>query len=216
MSLLGDPDLALLEHWRAGDIGAGEELYRRHASAVIRFFRNKVRREVQDLTQETFVRIVAARDRILDGEAFRAFVIGVARRVLLEHLRGLERDRAFDPAVDSIADLLPGPSSIAARKLEHRLLVEGLRRLALEHQILLELYYWEGMRATQLAAVLGISSSTMRSRLARARELLREQIAELAPAQELIVSTMDDLEGWAEQVRAAHLCADNPEVEVEG
>ncbi len=109
--------------------------------------------------------------------------------------------------------LLPGPSSIAARKVEQRLLIEGLRRLAVEHQIVLELYYWEGIRATELAALLEISASTMRSRLARARELLREQIAELAPTQELIVSTVGDLEGWAEQVRVEHLRNEAPESE---
>jgi RNA polymerase sigma factor (sigma-70 family) len=198
-------DLTLLERWRNNDLRGGRALFERHSDAVIRFFRNKFDSEYPDLVQETFVRLVESRDRIQDGQAFRAYVLGIARRVLLEHLRELPRQRAFDPAVDSVAALLPGPSTIAARRRELRLLLEGLRRIPLEHQIVLELFYWEKMKATELAVTMGVSPSTMRGRLHRARASLRRALAELAEAPELIESTTARLDDWAEQVRLEHL-----------
>lgn len=202
-------DVELLERWRNDDLGAGQELFARHGDTVIRFFRNKVRSEVQDLVQETFMRIVAARDRIADGQAFRAYVIGVARRVLFEHLRTLERarrrERKLDFGVESIAALIPGPSTIAARRREQRLLLEGLRRIPIKHQILLELIYWEKLSAREIADILGVPHSTVRGRVKRARELLREAMAEIADSPALLESTTARLDDWADEVRLQHL-----------
>jgi DNA-directed RNA polymerase specialized sigma24 family protein len=89
----------------------------------------------------------------------------LAHNLLLKHLRTLARTPGFDPDVSSVADLDPGPSTLLGRKHEHRLLLEGLRKIPVEHQVALELYYWEGMNAAEIAAVVGISHSAMRSRL---------------------------------------------------
>ena len=106
-------DAALLEAWRGGDDRAGERLFDRHADAVVRFFENKVRDGPEDLTQTTFLRMLESKRRVREGVAFRAFVIGIARNVLREHMRELARGRAVDPEVDSMANLAPGPSSSA-------------------------------------------------------------------------------------------------------
>lgn len=195
-------DADLLARWRGGDLQAGEQLFARHADAVICFFRNKVSADAEDLIQETFARLVAARDRIRDGRLVRAYVLGIARRVLLEHLRKLPRQREFDPEVESIVALIPGASTIAAKRLEHRLVLEGLRRIPIEHQIILELTYWENMKANEIGAMLGVNHSTMRSRLDKARQLLEQAIAELADSPERLGSTLGELDDWATQIRA--------------
>lgn len=197
-----DPDVVLLERWRAGDNDAGVRLHDRHADAVIRFFRNKVRHAAEDLVHETFVRLWARRDQIRDGNRFRAYLVGIARNVLYEHVRQLVRDRAIDPEVDAMDSLAPGPSTIAARRREQRLLLEGLRRLPIEQQVILELFYWEGMKANELAAIFDVSHSAMRSRLAKARALLRDIIAEFEESRALIASTTEGLDEWAAQLRA--------------
>lgn len=194
-------DAELLERWRGGEGEAGEALFERHAHAVIRFFRNKTGVATEELVQQTFVRLLEGRDRIRDGVALRAFLLGVARNVLREHLRQLARDRSVDPEVDSMAALSPGPSTIVGRRREHRLLLEGLRRLPVEHQLALELFYWEGLKANEIAELVGISHSAMRSRLVRARTLLAERIAELGESAALVASTVGDLDEWAGQLR---------------
>ena len=129
------------------------------------------------------------------------YVLGVARNVLREHLRKLAKGRDVDPEVESMASLAPGPTSVIGNRREHRLLLEGLRRLPVEHQIALELFYWEGLNANQIADLVGISHSAMRSRMTRARALLREAMAEIAESQELLASTVGGLEGWVAQLR---------------
>jgi RNA polymerase sigma factor (sigma-70 family) len=195
-------DAELLEGWRSGDVAAGTKLYDRHADAVARFFENKVCVGAEDLVQQTFLVLVEARDRIRDGLTFRAFVLGIARNVLRDHIRKLARGREVDPEVEAMADLAPGASTVIGQNREQRLLLEGLRRLPLEHQIGLELFYWEEMDAREIAGVMGISHSAMRSRLAKARALLRDAIARLAESPEQLASTIDGLATWAAQLRA--------------
>ncbi len=73
--------------------------------------------------------------------------------------------------------------------------------LPIAHQIALELYYWEDLDAHQIAEVMGISHSAMRSRLVKARDLLRVAMAEIAQSQELLSSTDEGLARWASEVR---------------
>jgi RNA polymerase sigma-70 factor (ECF subfamily) len=194
-------DASLLEAWQHGDVGSGQRLFERHADVVARFFENKVRVGTDDLIQLTFLRLVEGRERIREGIVFRAFVLGVARNVLREHVRKLAKGREFDPEVESMADLAPGPTTVLGSCREHRLLLEGLRRLPLAHQITLELYYWEELDAHEIAVIMGISHSAMRSRLAKARALLRDAMAEIAESRELLDSTVDGLARWAAEVR---------------
>lgn len=195
-------DVELLEGWRAGDLNAGRKLYDRHADAVARFFENKVCVGAEDLTQQTFMLLVESRDRIREGLSFRAFVLGIARNVLRDHVRKLARGRAVDPEVDAMADLAPGATTMIGHSREQRLLLAALRRLPIEHQIGLELFYWEEMDAREIAELMGISHSAMRSRLAKARALLRAAMEQLAESPEVLASTVDNLEHWASQVRA--------------
>ena len=205
-------DVDLLERWRGGDSRAGEQLFARHGDAVIRFFRNKIqdRGDAQDLIQDTFLRLVEARERIRDGQAFRGYVLGVARNVLLEHLRARPGRRELDPSVDSIAARLPGPSSILARRAEHQLLLEALRRISIDEQILLELVYWEQLNAKALGVMMDVNHSTMRSRIQHARDSLRQAMAELAESAALADSADADIDAWADQIRAEHFEGGSP------
>ena len=194
-------DVGLLEAWRGGDLDAGAKLYDRHADVVARFFENKVCVGASDLVQQTFLLLVESRDRIREGLTFRAFVLGIARNVLRDHARKLARGRDVDPEVDAMIDLAPGPTTVVGHSREQRLLLAALRRLPLEHQMGLELFYWEEMDAAEIAEIMGVSHSAMRSRLAKARALLREAMERLAESPEQLASTMDDLAHWASRIR---------------
>ncbi|HEY8377764.1 MAG TPA: sigma-70 family RNA polymerase sigma factor, partial [Nannocystis sp.] len=123
---------------------------------------------------------------------------GVARLELLAHYR---RKRKFSNELDientSFYDLDPSPSVVVARHKEQKLLHEALRRLPVDLQIALELHYWENMSATEVATVLEIPSGTVKSRLRRAKEMLREIMESLTLSKTQIESTMGDLDGWA-------------------
>lgn len=195
-------DAELLDSWRAGDKLAGQRLCQRHAPAIVRFFRNKVSSPVEDLVQQTFLALLEGQERLGDPNKVRAYLFGIAHNVLRSHLRELARGRDIDPSVSSLAELDPGPTSALAHKREQKLLLLALRRLPIQHQVALELYYWESLNTVEIAEILGLSASAMRSRMARARSMLEAELASLAESDVELHSTIERLDTWAAQVRA--------------
>ena len=194
-------DNELLAAWRAADVSAGERLYERHAASLVYFFRNKLPGGAEDFVQQTFLGLVEGQDRLGPETNVRAYLFGIAHNVLRKHLRKLSRSPGFDPGVTSAADIDPTPSAVVAEKHEHRLLLEGLRRIPLDHQIALELYYWENLNAAEIAEIVGVSHSAMRSRLSKARKLLEHAIADMKVAPALLESTVGGLDRWAAELR---------------
>lgn len=194
-------DAELLAAWREGRATAGEELVRRYAPAIIRFFRNKVSTPVEDLVQDTFLALVRGQARIEAPEKLAHYLFGIAHNVLREYLRQRTRQPEFDERVSSVAQSDPGPSSILARRREHRLLLAALRRIPLQHQIALELYYWEGFDTTEIGAIIGLSASATRSRMLRARELLERELAAISGSAAKLDSTVHGLDRWVTEIR---------------
>lgn len=189
----------MLEAWRGGDAEAGERLFTRHYRLVKRFFRNKVGAErVADLAQDTFVAVVDGRERIADPQRFRPYLLRTAYYVFCRHLR--ERARG-GPVADleqaSVAQLDPSAPSIIARAQQQRLLLEALRSIPVNYQVVLELHYWEELGTLRIAEVLDVPAATVRSRLQRARHALEGVMARLASSPELLRSTMTELDDWA-------------------
>lgn len=172
-----ESELSLLTRWRDGDRHAGSALIDRYDGLLLRFFQTKAGDEAEDLVQRTFLRCVERKDAIVDLHSFRAYLLATARSVLVDHYRKAGRHAGrFDPLQTSVADLDPSPSAHAAVQQERQQLVAALRQLPLDLQVALELFYWEGMAGAELAAALDIPEGTLRTRLRRARQLLRERM----------------------------------------
>ncbi|WP_293250407.1 sigma-70 family RNA polymerase sigma factor [Nannocystis sp.] len=197
-----DGDHDLLRAWQAGDDRAGEQLFRRHYQLILRFFHNKAGTSAHDLVQRTFLACLEARDRIRGDASFRAFLCGVARNVLFDHYRLARRDRDhLDFGSVSVEDLRPTPGTLLAHAREVDLLLRALRTLPLEGQIILEMYYWEGMRAHEIGDALEMPEPTVRTKIRRAR-LRLEQIIQASTAPPAIrESTIEGLATWAQRIR---------------
>ena len=201
-------DFELLEAWRGGDEACGRLLFGRYFDAVYRFFRNKVDDAAEDLTQQTFMGLVQGKDHFRGEASVRTYLFMIARKRLYSYLRKAQRDQGAAPwGESSVAELvadrgLASPSRAVAQHQEQRLLLLALRRLPVEMQVALELFYWEELTVTEIAEVLETPVGTVKSRLQRARTRLDVAIAELADSEVLRRSTMDDFARWATELRA--------------
>lgn len=180
---MDEDDLELLAKWHGGDRQAGTVLFRRYFPAVRRFFRNKVgAADVEDLVQRTFAGLVTAGESFRREASFRVFLFAVARRQLYKHLRDNGRRvarQAADMGVSSIQALGFSPSSILAAEQQHELVQQALQRISVEHQTMIELYYWEEIPGPEIAEILDISPTTVRTRLHRARKALEDELKAL-------------------------------------
>ncbi len=174
---MDDADWEVLAQWRAGDPRAGNQLATTHFPAVSRFFRSKLGDDVEDLIQQTFLACVEARDRI--ESSFRSYLFAVATRRLYDHLRTRYKSREINTSHTSFADLGTTPSERVACAQRSKLLQTALRQLPIDAQVALELAYWEGLSGAELAVALELEPSSARSRLTRARDLLRDAVSAL-------------------------------------
>lgn len=195
-----EDDAVLLAAWRGGDKLSGDRLVRRHIGLLVRFFRGRASDHTADLVQRTFLAAVEARDRVPEEAGFRPYLLGIARNQWLMFQRSsIRRGRVITPAEATGEDLGPTPSGAAAMREEQRLLLRGLRRLPLDMQLSLELFYWEGMSRAEIGVVLGVETNTIKSRLQRAKDQLRDVLVKLDPVTGTV--TAADLDRWAASLR---------------
>lgn len=196
-------DLTLLDRWSAGDGIAGSELLRRYTGPLVRFFDRKLDGPTEDLVQETFEAAMRGRERFRRTSSFRSYLFGIARNMLYGALRAKHRAHGeLDMESSCLADLAPTASALIDQRRERRLLLEALRRLPIESQVLLELYHLQGLSGPEVADVLGIGERAFRARLHRAMKALRAMVESLAESAELLESSWADFEGWAQGLPA--------------
>jgi len=197
-------DAQLLQAWRGSNDEAGNELVRRHFMSVYRFFVNKVGSadEVDDLLQRTFLACVEGRDRVRDDASLRGYILGIARNQVLMYVRRRQRDRKTSSTDVSMAALTGTPSQVVAAHEEEKLLLMALREISLELQTVIELYYWEELSVAQMAEILEIPPGTVKSRLFRARDALRQQLSAMDVSAAIRKTTVDGFERWARSLRA--------------
>lgn len=197
-------DAELLVKWRAGDGSAGDALLARSFPLLFRFFRNKVGIDTEDLVQQTLLGCMSYRERMAESANFRAYLLRVARNRLYDYLRAKGRKGDIDPdlGVSSVVDLGSRLSHVAAKNQEHTLLVEAIRRLPVELQVPLELHYWEDLSASEVAEVLELPLGTVKTRLRRSRQLLKESLERTAEP--------PDLERSIRAARTAVAVAESP------
>lgn len=201
-------DADLVRAYRAGDKQAGEALVERYYGPVLKFCRSKAPAAAKDIAQQTFMGCFERLEQLRDPAAFRSFVFGVACNQVRKHYRRarVDGDRLDFGSVSSM-DLDPTPSRIMAGRAEHRLLLEGLRRIPLDYQMVLELFYWEGMSASDVAEALDMPLGTAKARIRRGKQLLEQALAGLEAPGAVLHSTVSDLESWAKGLRASLLDA---------
>jgi RNA polymerase sigma-70 factor (ECF subfamily) len=194
-------DFELLDAWRDGDKRAGNALFERHFDGLFRFFRYKLPDRAEDLVQQTLLSCVQAQPGFRKQSSFRTYLYTIARSKLYDALARRARDQAIDFTTSSVVDLGESPSRVLARDQEQNLLVQALRRLPVQLQVILELKYFEHMTGPEIAEVLDVPEGTVRSRLRRARVELQEAVKALCDSPGQVESTMTRLDSWAEALR---------------
>ncbi len=171
VSGVGDSDLA--KRWMAGSHAAGTALLGRHAPALSRYFRARIPDAADDLMQQTYLVCTQNIHKLADPTKFRAFLLGIARNVLLEAVRR-RRDHRVDELRQEPATRDRTPSQVTLLFQQRSALALALESLSPEHEMAVILHYWAGLSVLEIAAVQGVAEGTVKSRLARSRDQLRD------------------------------------------
>ncbi len=153
---------------------------RRHNACVLRYFELNATWAAEDLAQRTFMALIESAGRLRDPAAFRAYVLGIARRQLVMHRRALARNKVLHSFDDTARPASQTRlSTLVARTQEQVVLLRALAGLPSAPQLLLVLYYWQGMSTPLLAKHYDVAEVTVRTRMNRARTRLRDNFARM-------------------------------------
>ncbi len=172
----------LVRGLRQQDAEACRELIRRHHRAVYGYLRHMGADEAtaEDLTQETFTRAWQAVERLRAAGSLRAWLLRIARNEFLQLVRRA-RPAAHGPiALPETADPGPGGHEVVAIHERDSLLRRAVRSLDVEQREVIALHYFEDLSLREISAVLEIPAGTVKSRLHRALERLRELLGQEA------------------------------------
>ena len=178
-----------------GDVGdSGEDTLGREALAYADTLYNLARyltgnpTDAEDLVQETYARAIKSASQFMPGTNLKAWLFRILRNTFI----GLYRKQRHDPTIGGLDTVDPTAQGPAREEwLRNDLELERLRKLVGDEieralmtlsedaraVILLDL---EGLSEVEVSQVLGCAVGTVKSRLARARALLRQQLKDYA------------------------------------
>ncbi|HET8773449.1 MAG TPA: RNA polymerase sigma factor [Thermoanaerobaculia bacterium] len=126
-----------------------------------------------EAVQDAWLRILRGMPRLRDAGRLRAWIFGIARRVVMDRLR----EKYAEPARVSPEDVdLAAADDAIDLKEELALLQEELARLPVPEREVVALFHLEELSLLEIAEVAGIPAGTVKSRLFRARRALRDQL----------------------------------------
>lgn len=133
--------------------------------------------DAEDAVQETFVRVLRHRDMLAEVRDRRVWLIRIVWNIVLDR----KRRAKTRPETDDVAELtrvLPSKGltaeQIAAAAEHHAHVLACVEQLPAKEREVLMLSAFEELNSVEIAAVLGITESSVRSRLFRARNLVAE------------------------------------------
>jgi RNA polymerase sigma-70 factor (ECF subfamily) len=156
-------------------------IFDRHAPHIHRYLARRLGvPAADDLLAETFLAAFRRRDRFdTTHPDARPWLYGIATRIVGQHRRNEEREyrlrQAYVPATSEASHANRVTTAVAAQSLR-RPLLEALAGLSAGDRDVVLLIAWEELRYEEVAAALSIPVGTVRSRLNRARRLLRERL----------------------------------------
>jgi len=167
-------DQLLAIRCQLGERGAFDALIARWHAPLWRYLRRMTDTEdaTADLMQDTWLRVLRGIHSLRDPERLRPWLFGIARRVAMDRLRSAYSRRTDDEAV---LEEISAPDSDAALEADLASLEGHMETLPVRERETLALFYLRELTIDEMAALLGVPPGTVKSRLFRARELLRQK-----------------------------------------
>ena len=166
----------LVVRCQLGERQAFDELIEQWSGPIWKYVRRLTGSDdaADDVVQNVWLRVLRGIHKLRDGSKLRAWLFGIAHRTLMDRLREqyaapkvTHIDEIELPAADDAPDGLEADLATVERELA---------RLPLLEREVLTLFYLRELSLADVAEVLGVPVGTVKSRLFRARKLLRNEI----------------------------------------
>jgi len=177
-------EIAIIERCQSGDPPAFEELFHLYRDDVYRFSYLVVRDATlaQDVVQEAFLKVFKSVGKFQFRSSFKSWLYRVVVNEAITILRRRKLKEDLHPTPGAVTDASDShsrrwqPEEFALESEERDLLHWAVGQLDPIHRSVVVLKYFHDFSDPEIAAVVGCPPGTVKSRLHRARELLRHAI----------------------------------------
>ena len=187
-SVVREDEPQLVASARAGDAAAFEELVARYEGKIFRLTSNITgnREDAEDAMQDAFFKAYSHLDGFHGDSRFYTWLVRIAANEALMRLRKRRPGQfSLDEPMQGESDLMPreledwrpSPEREYALAEMQQILIDTVERLEPEYRIVLALRDVEELSTQETAEALGISVSAVKSRLLRARLMLRDKLS---------------------------------------
>jgi RNA polymerase sigma factor (sigma-70 family) len=150
-----------------------EALYAAYHDTILAYCARRLpRSDAMDAAAEVFVVAWRRIDDVPEPDRERAWLYGVAYRVVANQWRSRDRRLRLSRRAVGVLTEDDGPEHQVVRNEEERVVLAALRRLRPADGELLRLSLWDEMSPAEIAAMLDASNPAIRQRLSRARRRL--------------------------------------------
>ena len=179
-----DPDVALMLRVQKGDDVAFAALLEKYQRPIARLIQRYLgrRAEVEDLTQEVFLRVYRARHSWQPRPTFRSWLYRIATNLCLNQIRGRRYTASLDAVAEEAGDaVLPESREVTpGDRLEKKELAEIIQEILADlpesQRLAVVLNKYQGLSYQEIADVMGLSIPAVKSLLSRAREGIKERL----------------------------------------
>lgn len=184
----GVSDELLLKQVAAGNKAAMHIMFARHRKTVFGFVQRIVRNPAiaDDLVSQVFLDVWRSAHKFEGRAKVSTWFLSIARFKALSSLRERRCETIDQNEVLAIADVSDTPERAVARKQASSILQMSIDTLSAAHQQVIELIYFQDKSVAEVSEILGISDSTVKTRMFYARKRLANLIvnARGCPAEE--------------------------------
>jgi RNA polymerase sigma-70 factor, ECF subfamily len=173
-------DLALIQSIAAGDRHAMQILYARHNMRVFRFLLRFVadKSVAEELVSEVFLDVWRQAGKFRGQSQVATWLLAIARNKATSALRRRSTE-GLDDAAAAIEDPRDDPEVTMQNRQRTEILLDCLTQLSPAHREVIDLVYYHEQSIDEVAEIVGVPQSTVRTRMFYARK----RIAELMAAQ---------------------------------
>lgn len=168
-----DLDLALVEAIAGGDVSALDELYTRHGANVLNYLTSLLheRGQAEEVLQDVMLAVWNNAANFRGESKVRTWLLTIARN------RAINAQRRYAPALVELDEAFYSADTSPLEKVERRsqqqALSAALAQLPPFHREILVLIFYHQLSGPEVAEVLGVTVGTVKSRLHRAKTMLR-------------------------------------------
>ena len=163
-----------------GDKDAMRVLFARHNVRVFRFLMRIVGNDAtaEDLLNEVFIDVWRHAGRFEARSQVSTWILAIARYKALAALRRRQHDELDDEASEMIEDTADDPEIVVQKTERSALLQQCLKQLSIAHRQVVDLVYYHEQSIEEVAEIIGVPPSTVKTRVFYARKRIAELMAE--------------------------------------